>query len=150
MANLLKYSFLFSFGGIVYLLIELLWRGYSHWSMFILGGLCFVLLGLINEKYTWDVPLPIQMIIGTFIITLLEFITGCILNLWLGLDVWSYSDMPLNIMGQICLPYMILWFLLSPVCIITDDYIRYLFFDEEKPKYKLVYIKRIFAGYYRS
>ncbi len=138
MANLLKYSFLFSFGGIVYLLIELLWRGYSHWSMFILGGLCFVLLGLINEKYTWDVPLPIQMIIGTFIITLLEFITGCILNLWLGLDVWSYSDMPLNIMGQICLPYMILWFLLSPVCIITDDYIRYLFFDEEKPKYKLV------------
>ena len=97
-----------------------------------------MLLGLINEKYTWDVPLPIQMIIGTFIITLLEFITGCILNLWLGLDVWSYSDMPLNIMGQICLPYMILWFLLSPVCIITDDYIRYLFFDEEKPKYKLV------------
>lgn len=138
MANLLKYSFLFSFGGIVYLLIELLWRGYSHWSMFILGGLCFVLLGLINEKYTWDVPLPIQMLVGAFIITLMEFISGCILNLWLGLDVWNYYDMPFNIMGQICLPYMILWFLLSPVCIITDDYIRYLFFDEEKPKYKLV------------
>lgn len=138
MANLLKYSFLFSFGGIVYLLIELLWRGYSHWSMFILGGLCFVLLGLINEKYTWDVPLPIQMLVGAFIITLMEFIAGCILNLWLGLDVWNYYDMPFNIMGQICLPYMILWFLLSPVCIITDDYIRYLFFDEEKPKYKLV------------
>lgn len=138
MANLLKYSFLFSFGGIVYLLIELLWRGYSHWSMFILGGLCFVLLGLINEKYTWDVPLPIQMLVGAFVITLMEFIAGCILNLWLGLDVWNYYDMPFNIMGQVCLPYMILWFLLSPVCIITDDYIRYLFFDEEKPKYKLV------------
>lgn len=138
MANLLKYSFLFSFGGIVYLLIELLWRGYSHWSMFILGGLCFVLLGLINEKYTWDVPLPIQMLVGAFVITLMEFIAGCILNLWLGLDVWNYYDMPFNIMGQICLPYMILWFLLSPVCIITDDYIRYLFFDEDKPKYKLV------------
>lgn len=138
MANLLKYSFLFSFGGIVYLLIELLWRGYSHWSMFILGGLCFVLLGLINEKYTWDVPLPIQMLVGAFIITLMEFIAGCILNLWLGLDVWNYYDMPFNIMGQVCLPYMILWFLLSPVCIITDDYIRYLFFDEDKPKYKLV------------
>lgn len=138
MANLLKYSFLFSFGGIVYLLIELLWRGYSHWSMFILGGLCFVLLGLINEKYTWDVPLPIQMLVGAFVITLMEFIAGCILNLWLGLDVWNYYDMPFNIMGQVCLPYMILWFLLSPVCIITDDYIRYLFFDEDKPKYKLV------------
>ena len=53
MASVLKYFFLFSFGGIVYVLIEMLWRGYSHWSMFILGGICFVLLGLINKKYTF-------------------------------------------------------------------------------------------------
>lgn len=79
MASVLKYFFLFSFGGIVYVLIEMLWRGYSHWSMFILGGICFVLLGLINKKYTWDIPLLIQMLIGTFIITLMEFIFGCIL-----------------------------------------------------------------------
>ena len=138
MAKALKYLFLFSFGGIIYILIEMLWRGYSHWSMFILGGLCFVLLGLINQKYTRDIPLPIQMLIGAFIITALEFISGCILNLWLGLNVWDYYDMPYNIMGQICLPYMILWFLLSPVCIVTDDYIRYLFFEEDKPHYKLV------------
>ncbi len=137
MTKLVKYMFLFFFGGVSYLLIELLWRGYTHWSMGVLGGVCFVLLGLINEKYTWDIPLWIQMLIGTFIITSLEFIAGCILNLWLGLRVWDYYDMPLNILGQVCLPYMILWFLLSPVCIITDDYIRYLFFGEEKPHYKL-------------
>jgi uncharacterized membrane protein len=106
--------------------------------MFVTGGICFVLLGLINEKYTRDIPLPIQMIIGTFMITLIEFIAGCILNLWLKLNVWSYSDMPFNILGQICLPYMFLWFLISPLCIITDDYLRYLFFDEEKPHYKLI------------
>ena len=74
MASVLKYFFPFSFGGIVYVLIEMLWRGYSHWSMFIWGGICFVLLGLINKKYTWDIPLLIQMLIGTFIITLMEFI----------------------------------------------------------------------------
>ena len=118
MASVLKYFFLFSFGGIVYVLIEMLWRGYSHWSMFILGGICFVLL-------------------GTFVITLMEFIFGCIFNLLLNLNVWDYYDLPFNIMGQICLPYMFLWFLLSPVCIIVDDYIRYLFFNEEKPHYKL-------------
>ena len=84
MASVLKYFFLFSFGGIVYVLIEMLWRGYSHWSMFILGGICFVLLGLINKKYTWDIPLLIQMLIGTFIITLMEFIFGCIFNLLLN------------------------------------------------------------------
>ena len=137
MASVLKYFFLFSFGGIVYVLIEMLWRGYSHWSMFILGGICFVLLGLINKKYTWDIPLLIQMLIGTFIITLMEFIFGCIFNLLLNLTVWDYYDLPFNIMGQICLPYMFLWFLLSPVCIVVDDYIRYLFFNEEKPHYKL-------------
>lgn len=137
MAKILKYLFLFSFGGIVYLLIELLWRGYSHWSMFILGGACFVLLGLMNQQYTRQIPLFIQMLFGAFIITALEFIAGCILNIWLGLNVWDYSNMPYNIMGQICLPYMILWFLLSPVCIIVDDYMRYLFFDEEQPHYQL-------------
>lgn len=138
MAKIFKYIFLLFFGGISYILIEMLWRGYSHWSMFILGGLCFVLLGFLNEKYTWDIPLLIQMLIGAFVITLMEFIAGCILNLWLHLHVWDYYNMPFNILGQICLPYMIMWFLLSPVCIITDDYLRYLFFDEEKPHYKLI------------
>ncbi|MCI5605504.1 MAG: hypothetical protein ACI4C7_08095 [Clostridia bacterium] len=136
MKNILKYFILFSLGGIFYIIIELLWRGYSHWSMFILGGLCFVLIGVINEFYTFDIPLFIQMLIGAFIITVLEFITGCIVNLWLGLDVWDYYDMPMNILGQICLPYTILWFLLSPVCIIVDDYLRYIFFNEEKPHYR--------------
>lgn len=136
-ANFLKYLILFSLGGIFYLIIELLWRGYSHWSMFILGGVCFVLIGLVNEFFTYEIPLFIQMLTGTFIITSLEFITGCIVNLKLGLNVWSYYDMPYNIMGQICLPYMFLWFLLSPVCIIVDDYLRYMFFGEEKPHYKL-------------
>lgn len=138
MKKALKYLFLFFFGGIVYILIELLWRGYSHWSMGILGGMCFVLLGLINERYTWDIPLWIQMLLGSFIITLLEFIAGCILNLHFHLNIWDYYDMPFNILGQICLPYMILWFFLSPICIVADDYIRYIFFDEEKPTYHLL------------
>ena len=138
MKKALKYLFLFFFGGIVYILIELLWRGYSHWSMGVLGGMCFVLLGLINERYTWDIPLWIQMLLGSFIITLLEFIAGCILNLHFHLNIWDYYDMPFNILGQICLPYMVLWFFLSPICIVADDYIRYIFFDEEKPTYHLL------------
>lgn len=135
MAKALKYLFLFSFGGIIYVIIELLWRGYSHWSMFILGGLCFLLLGFLNEKNTREIPLIVQMIFGAFIITSLEFIAGCILNLWLNLNVWDYYDLPFNILGQVCLPYMFLWFLLSPLCIVTDDYIRYLFFGGKKPSY---------------
>lgn len=137
MRRFLKHLFLFSFGGISYLIIELLWRGYSHPSMFVLGGLCFLCVGFLNEKKQKNIPLLFQMLLGAVVITSLEFISGCILNLWLHLHVWDYYNMPLNFMGQICLPFMFLWFLLSFVCIITDDYLRYLFFDEEKPHYTL-------------
>ncbi len=115
---------LFAVGGIVYILIELLWRGYSHFSMFILGGLCFRLIGSINEHGSYKPPLFFQMILGMFIITALEFVFGYILNIKLGLNVWDYSDMPLNIMGQVCVPYALLWFVLSGVCVIFDDWMR--------------------------
>lgn len=120
------------------MMIELLWRGYSHWTMFIVGGLCFTMLGVINEVFTFEMSLIDQMAIGACIITLVEFLSGCIVNLWLGWNVWDYSDMPLNILGQICLPYVGLWFLLSGPAIILDDYLRYWWFDEEYPHYRII------------
>ena len=125
-------------GGFIYVLIELLWRGYSHWTMFIVGGLCFVLIGLINEFYTFEMPLIQQMIIGSCIVAVVEFISGCIINLCVEWNVWDYSDMPFNVLGQVCLPYMGLWFLLSAAAIILDDYLRYWWFGEEKPHYKII------------
>ena len=138
MKYLFKWFILFSLGGIFYLIIELLWRGYSHWTMFILGGMCFLASGMINEFYNYAIPLVLQMFFGCIIITVLEFITGCIVNLQFGLNVWNYSDLPYNILGQICLPYMILWFFLSGACIIVDDWLRYVLFDEDKPSYRLI------------
>ena len=135
---LLRKLILFSRGGIAYLIIELLWRGYSHWSMFVLGGLCFVAIGALNEHFTFEIPLILQMFFGAFLVTLLEFVFGCVLNLWLGLNVWDYSNLPYNILGQICLPYSLLWIIMSLVCIVADDYFRYYLFDEEKPQYRIV------------
>jgi uncharacterized membrane protein len=105
--------------------------------MVILGGVCFVIIGLLNEFYTWKMALISQMFISAIIITVLEFITGSIVNLWLNLGVWDYSYMPYNFLGQICLLYTNLWFLLSLPAIVIDDYIRYFFMREEKHKYKL-------------
>lgn len=132
-----KEFILFIIGGLLYILIELGYRGHSHWTMFILGGLCFVLIGGINNYISWDMPIYEQMMVGSVIITILEFICGCIVNLWLGWDVWDYSNMPYNVLGQICLPFSILWFFISLVAIVADDYIRYWLFDEEKPRYNL-------------
>lgn len=121
---LFKNLILFSIGGVVYLLVELLWRGYTHFSMFFLGGLCFWLVGFMNEKKLKKIPFVTQMLLGAVIITSLELAFGYILNIKLGLNVWNYADMPFNIMGQICLPYTALWFILSGVCILFDDWLR--------------------------
>lgn len=135
---MLKHLILFGIGGITYLIIELLWRGSSHWSMFILGGACFLIVGLINEKNRGHIPLLLQMLISTIIITAFEFLTGYIVNIRMGLDVWDYYHMPYNIMGQVCLLYSILWFFLSFACIIADDWLRHVLFGEEKQKYRLI------------
>ena len=134
---IIKYVVLFVTGGLVYMSLELLWRGCTHWTMGVLGGICFICLGLINEILSWETPLTLQMLIGSTIITILEFITGCIVNIWLGWNVWDYSNLPLNLLGQICLPFSILWYFISAIGIVIDDYIRYIYFDEEYPRYKL-------------
>lgn len=133
-----KYITLFDVGGLIYVLLELLWRGRSHWTMFVLGGLCFVTLGLINEILPWDMSLWKQMLLGACIVTGLEFLTGCVVNLWLGWDVWDYSNLPGNILGQICLQYCLLWMLVSLAGIVLDDWLRYWWFGEERPRYRLI------------
>ena len=105
--------------------------------MFVLGGLCFILIGALNEKCRGKAPLFVQSLFGAFIITVLEFVTGYIVNIKLGLNVWNYYDVPFNILGQVCLPYTVFWFFLSPVCVIADDYMREAFFGEARPTYKI-------------
>ena len=133
-----KYIALGITGGLLYVLIEMVWRGYSHWAMFALGGLCFLVLGLINEVLSWEMSLWQQMLLGACIITVLEFLTGCIVNLWLRWDVWDYSGMPGNILGQICPQYFLLWLPVSLVGIILDDWLRFWWWGEERPRYKLL------------
>lgn len=120
---------LFLIGGRVYTWIEIIWRGFTHWSMFLLGGGCFVIMGLLNEyKFKWKQSLLLQSLISAIAITILEFFTGCIVNLWLGWNVWDYSGLPFNLMGQICLQYFLLWIPLSMIGIILDDWIRYILY----------------------
>ena len=128
---------LWSIGGLLYILCELIFRGYTHWSMFLVGGICFVLIGAINELIPWEMPIWQQAVIGSVIVTGIEFISGCVINLWLGWAVWDYSDMPFNVLGQVCLLFTGIWLLIAIVAIILDDYLRYWLFSEEKPHYKL-------------
>ncbi len=137
MLRFLKYTLLFITGAVLYYAVEVAFRGYSFFSMAVCGGICFILCDLINEKTRRCMPLVLQMLIASLEITLIEFIAGAILNICLGLDMWDYSNMPGNVLGQICPQFMILWFFLSAVGIILDDVVRWRFFGEEKPHYHL-------------
>lgn len=133
----LKIFILFLIGGFIYVAIELGFRRHSHWTMFLLGGLCFILIGGLNNYIPWEMSLIKQGLIGALIVTSLEFIFGLIFNLYFNLGIWDYSNMPFNILGQICLPFSIAWFFLSLVAIFIDDWLRYILFKEGKPHYHL-------------
>ncbi len=137
MRQISKFSFLFLLGGLIYYTIEVLYRGYSHPSMYILGGICFICIGELNEFHNSNLSLISQMLISAIIITILELITGLIVNKWLKLNVWDYSNLAYNLIGQISLVSTNVWFFLSLPAILLDDWLRYHFFNEEKPHYKI-------------
>ncbi|MBQ7400111.1 MAG: hypothetical protein IJW06_06615 [Clostridia bacterium] len=98
----------FALGGFGYGLCELIWRGYTHPTMFLLGGVC--LLGLYElERRFSSLPLAFRCISGGIFITSLELVTGIMVNTVFGMGVWDYSDMPLNLFGQICPQFFVAW-----------------------------------------
>ena len=123
--NIALHSVLAVIGGVTYMGIEILWRGHTHWSMGVLGGVCFVLIGLLDGGQDHP-PLWLQMLEGGALVAALELITGLIVNRWLGWNVWDYSDMPLNLWGQVCLPFTAAWFFLSAVAVWVENVLHRL------------------------
>ena len=111
-------------GGAVYYLIELLWRGYSHWTMAVLGGVIFLVLGAAGRRMGERTPIWLQAGLGSAIVTSCELSAGIWINLVLGLHVWDYSRVPCNLLGQICLPYALLWAPLSAAAIRLERHMR--------------------------
>jgi len=140
MKRAIKPLVLFSIGGTLYMLLEVIWKQFSngniHWSMGVIGGFLFLLIGYFNNV-SWNVPLLWQARLGADMIMFVELITGYILNIKLGLGIWDYSNIPLNFYGQICVQFWILWHLISIVAVILDDYLRYWLWNEPKPHYTL-------------
>jgi hypothetical protein len=134
----------FLMGG-TYYLIEIVYRlatggGWPHWSMWIVGGLCGVAVGAINQvPRFYSMKVWKQALIGTVITLAVELAAGCVLNLWLRLEIWDYSGLPLNFMGQICLPFALIWFVIMPFAIWREDRWR-LGFGWDGKAYTLVSI----------
>ncbi len=101
-----KKCVLFYLGGAAYMILEFLWRGRSDGSMFLLGGLCFLVVGAVGTRL-WQIPLAFRLVLSSGIITLLELLTGLLVNR--DYRVWDYRRLPYNYLGQVCLNYSLLW-----------------------------------------
>ena len=117
---LLRELGLLTAGGAAYYSLEVLCRGHSHWSMALCGGVCLSAIFHLNRTMK-DKPLVLRATLSGGVITAVELVCGCLVNLKFGLGVWDYSHLPLHLLGQICLPFTLLWIALSiPVCAICS------------------------------
>ena len=121
-----KYSLLFILGAVGYAAIEVIFRGRTHWSMMIAGGLCLILFSMVSELLSGK-SILLKAALCAVGVTAIEFIFGVVFNIWLGMGVWDYSDVPFNLMGQICPIFSIMWagiaILFLPLAeIINHDY----------------------------
>ena len=127
--DILFYMLLFGLGAFGYGLVEILWRGFTHPSMALAGGIGFCFLAVIEKKLK---PLRFlyRCITGGLLILSIEFVFGIIFNLWLGEAVWDYSMVPINFRGQICLLYAVLWCFLSVPFLFFSELIRMAVYKE--------------------
>lgn len=117
-----KRGLVFVMGGLMYALIEILARGYTHWSMVLTGGLCLTIMYEIHVRTKFNIW--VKCLFGAIVITTLEFIVGVLVNLVMHWNVWDYSYLPLNVLGQICVPYFFIWYLVSILGFVVCSFIE--------------------------
>ena len=134
---------LWTWGGAVYFLLEVAYKtatGHPErisWTMLVLAIVLCIPVERAGYQLPWECPLWLQAMACAALVTITEFAAGCVLNLWLGFDIWDYSSLPLNLMGQICLPFSLVWWVLCFLFIVVFDWIRYAIIGGDKPTYSI-------------
>ena len=136
--KLAEYGFLWLLGGTLYYSFEMIFRGFSHWTMFVLGGISMAFFAFQGKAMHWREALWKQVIRCTIFVISCEFITGLIVNKWLQMAVWDYSNQPFHLFGQICLPFAIIFSGICDAGIILSGYLLHWLFGEEKPVYHVL------------
>ena len=118
--NFFLYASAFAAGAVGYPLLEVAFRGRSHISMALAGGLSLAFIFYLGRRMP-KAPLLLRAVLSALFITAVELSIGVVVNLNLHLGVWDYTGLPLNLWGQICLPFTGIWFLLSlPLCALAE------------------------------
>ena len=128
--------------GFIYCMIEILFRGWSHWSMFVLTGFLGVFcVDSINNTLSFDCDYIVQILISTILCTIGEGISGIILNVWLQLNVWDYSKMTFGtfFFGQCNVLFCFAWMLIISIIIFYCDAYNYYILKIEPCPYYIIF-----------
>lgn len=138
MKKVSEYLFFLALGGTIYYTFEMAFRGFSHWSMFLLGGICMVFIAQQGLWVQWKDPLWRQVLRCVLFVVSAEFITGIIVNKWMNWAVWDYSDQPFQLFGQICGPFAIIFSGLCVLALFMSGYLLYWLYGEIKPQFHVL------------
>ena len=105
--------------------MEILWRGYTHPTMCFAGGIASCAVYYIAKNI--NAGIFIKALYGAFAITSVELLFGVVFNIFLKLDVWDYSGLPFNFMGQICVGYFFIWYIICLGLIHIYSKIKFVF-----------------------
>lgn len=132
---------LWTWGGTVYYLLEVAYKSLTDhperisWTMLVVAVVLCIPVERCGAELPWEYPLWLQALCCAMLVTAVEFVAGLVLNVWLGLGIWDYSDLPFNFMGQICLQFFFVWWCLCFVFIPVFDCLRWAVEGGEKPHY---------------
>ncbi len=113
----------FLIGAVLYSLLEILFRGFTHWTMSLTGGVALLILYIFFAKYPHE-NIVLKSLFGATVITLLELFVGLIVNVYLKWNVWDYSGNSYNFMGQICLLFSTIWFFISIPTVFLCNFLK--------------------------
>ncbi len=133
-----------SVGGIYFIIEYIYKQRMSHWSMFLLAGICGLIAMLLNDRYTYEMDFLLQIFVCTSVCTTLEYLVGITLNS--DYNIWDYRMLWGNINGQICPLFSFIWAYLFTLLIPILDYVEWNIFKnktEVRPYYK-VFGKKLF------
>jgi len=149
MKDIFRTVVMFIVGFSSYITIEVLYRGYSFPLMGIMGGIVFILIDQINERFSWDIDLLYQGIIGGLYATLMELIFGLIDKFYLHWNMWDYTTEWLNFYGIICLKFSIYWCLLAILAVLIADFVNYCIYRDSSAPYYMILGKKWVPGIYK-
>ena len=131
--------------GFIYCSLEILWRGWTHWTMFVLAFIVGIIISQYNNIFTYDMDLAWQVLFGGLTSIMLEYLFGITFNqdftIWDYRGLWgTFAQNQLNIL------FCCTWFVIVCISIFILDWFEYkVLHDENKPYY--VVFGHIFRPY---